>query len=148
MSEEPASETGNYRTSCNCCKTGSHMREFMLLYVSVRVCEYISETCVCVTGKREKGDDGDAFQGVVTAYLTSCQTATPPEQNLNSFDAADSCILQNDYLPTTLLKSICTDQKKFSLFGIQLIRLFSQSVIAVVFKRRHPWPVYILHSCL
>lgn len=41
MSEEDAWKTGNYRTSCNCCETGSRMRE--LTAFSER-----ASACVCV----------------------------------------------------------------------------------------------------
>lgn len=105
VSEEPASETGNYRTSCNCCKTGGHMRELMLLYGCRCLCE---STSMCARERMK-----------VWSVLPRCCYSTSRKILSNHRFSMKPLMLQtasfvNRLHLTTLLKSIAADQKAFS----------------------------------
>lgn len=126
VSEKPASETGNYRTSCNCCKTDNHMSELMLLYVRQWVWVY-----VCVCEKELKSDE--SVQGVVTVCLSiSCQTQTSLEWNLNIFDAANCCIVLNGC--AYHLTEFNWKSSKGTLFFLISINLFIFTAFAVIWE--------------
>lgn len=137
VSEEPASETGNYRTSCNCCKTGSHMRELMLLYGCWCLCE--STVHVCET--EWKSDH--SFPGAGTSRQEkSCQTTTDLVWNLYIFDATNCSICKT----TTLnhLAEINWSRSKDILPQLEINWSFFYLLTVASVRQSRRWPVYIL----
>lgn len=136
VSEEPASETGNYRTSCNCCKTGGHMRELMLLYGCRCVCE---STNMCARERKN-----------VWSVLPRCCYSTSRKilSNHNRFGMKSLMLQMASFVNwlhlATLLKSIGADKKTFcplwkstNLFLLTECRWFGE-------RKNHRWTVYTL----
>lgn len=132
VSEEPASETGNYRTSCNCCKTGGHMRELVLLYgclwVHQHVCEGENESLISTSQ-------------VLLQHLKK-NPVKPQQIQYEIFDATSGFICKS----TTLdhLVEINWSRSKGILPTLEINKSFSSHRMPLIRREKEP-PMHCLH---